>query len=411
VQSTGNSDRSEPTRAAIRIAFYAHFPFLEAILRPVHDALAGQATCLLTRDRRAVRELDPHVLVMAHHAHIEYFRFHLPRTVLVNVRHGMISKRTLRRLPRRSSARTFDFVCIGDENSLGNHARAGITPQAFWLTGYPQIDPLFRRDSPAALPFDHARPTVLYAPTWNLGLTSATLFGPRLVEHIRARVPGVNVLIKPHPMIPSWRPRWMRWWRRSAEQERGVHLVTDTRADVTSYMLAADFLISDASSAVFEFLALDRPIILLTNPLHRADPGYDPHSIIWRWRDVGEEVHDVGDVASAVERALGEPGRHRERRAHYAGQLFGPRIDGKNHERIAIQVYEAARRVSAGLHRSGEPGARSVGGVAWRWHDLRYSIGVRPWVRRAVVNHLEALRLRLRAKAIRPATNGESVEG
>lgn len=410
MQSTENSDRCEPTRPAIRIAFYAHFPFLEAILRPVHDALAGQATCLLTRDRRAVRALDPHVLVMAHHAHIEYFRSHLPRTVLVNVRHGMISKRTLRRLPRRAAARTFDFVCIGDENSLGNHARAGITPQAFWFTGYPQLDPLFRRDMPAPLPFDRTLPTVLYAPTWNLGLTSATRFGPRLVEHIRARVPGVNVLIKPHPMIVSWRPRWMGWWRRLAERERGVHLVRDAGADVTSYMLAADILVSDASSAVFEFLALDRPIVLVTNPLHRADPAYDPDSIIWRWRDVGEEVHDVSDVASAVERALREPGRLRERRAHYARQLFGPRIDGKNHERIARHVHDAARRVSAGLLQPGGSGDRSPGRVAWRWHDLRYSIGVRPWARRAVVNHLEALRLRLRARALRALGSGQPTE-
>lgn len=394
----------------IRVAFYAHFPFLEPILRPIHDALTSQAACLLTRDRRAVRAFDPHAVVVAHHAHIEYFRFHLPGSAMVNVRHGMISKRTLRRLPRRSSARTFDFVCIGDENSLDNHARAGIAPQAFWLTGYPQLDPLFRRDPPATLPFDRALPTVLYAPTWNLGLTSATLFGPRLVELIRARVPAVNVVIKPHPMIGSWHPRWMAWWRRLAEHECGVHLVTDAHADVTPYMLAADVLISDASSAVFEFLALDRPIVLVTNPLHRADPAYDPHSIIWRWRDVGEEVHDVGDVASALERALREPGRHRERRTDYARRLFGPRIDGKNHERIATQVYEAARQVSAGLHSSGRAPERSPGRLAWRWHDLRYSVGVKPWVRRTVVNRLEALRLRLRARALRAGDGGEPAE-
>ena len=406
MRSTGNSVRSDPLPAAIRIAFYAHFPFLEAILRPAHDALAGRATRLLSQDRRAIRAFAPHVLVMAHHAHIEYFRFHLPRTVLVNVRHGMISKRTLRRLPRRPTARTFDFVCIGDENSLGNHARAGIAPQGFWLTGYPQLDPLFRGDSPPALPVDPARPTVLYAPTWNLGLTSATLFGPRLVEHLRSRVPGVNVVIKPHPMIGSWRPRWMAWWRRLAEEERGVHLVADTHADVTSYMLAADVLVSDASSAVFEFLALDRPIVLVTNPLHRADPAFDPHSIIWRWRDVGEEVHEVGDVGAAVERALREPGRHRERRAEYARQLFGPRTDGKNHERIAAHVYEAGRQVAAGISPAGQAVDGSPGRVAWRWHDLRYSLGVRPWIRWAVVNHLEAIRLHLRARALRAADGG-----
>ena len=250
---------------------------------------------------------------------------------------------------------------------------------------------------------------MLYAPTWKLGLTSATLFGPRLVEHLRTRVPGVNVVIKPHPMIGSWRPRWMAWWRRLAEEERGVHLVTDTHADVTSYMLAADVLVSDASSAVFEFLALDRPIVLVTNPLHRADPASTPTASSGAG---GTSERRCRGARRRRGRGAGpsQAGAHRERRAEYARQLFGPRTDGKNHERIATHVYEAARQVSAGLDRPGGPGARSLGGVAWRWHDLRYSIGVRPWVRRAVVNHLEALRLRLRARALRATGNAKKAE-
>jgi hypothetical protein len=386
---------------AARVAFFAHYAFHEPILRPVHDAVASHATCLLTRDRRAVRRFQPHVVVMAGNAHLEYFRFHLPGTVTVKVRHGMISKLNLRRLPPRPSARAFDFVCIGDASSLDNHARAGVTPRAFWLTGYPQLDPLFRRDPPAVLPFDRTKPTVLYAPTWNLGLTSATMFGSRLVELIRAHAPQVNLVIKPHPVIGEWRPRWMARWRCLADREPGVYLVTNTHDDATPYMLAADLLVSDASSVVFEFLALNRPIVLVTNPRHRADPAYDPDSIIWRWRDVGEEVHDIANVTSAVAGALRDPTRHGERRADYAQQLFGPRTDGKSYERIAAHVYEAARQASAGQTPiSGEPD-RAPGRLTWRWNDLRQRLGATPWLRRAVLNHLEELRLRARAKAPR----------
>jgi hypothetical protein len=391
----------------VRVAFYAHFRFAEPILRPVHDTLATQAACLLTGDRREVRRFRPHVVVMAHHAHLEYFRYHLPDAVAVNVRHGMISKRNLRRLPRRPSARAFDFVCIGDANSLANHARAGITPRAFWLTGYPQLDPLFRRDRAAELPLDGSKPTVLYAPTWDLGLTSATMFGPRLVELIRPQLPEANLVIKPHPMIGEWRPRWMAWWRRLAEREPAVHLVMDTHADVTGYMLAADVLVSDASSVVFEFLALDRPIVLVTNPLHRADPAFDPDSIIWRWRDVGEEVHDVAEVSSAVERALRDPGRHAERRADYARRLFGSRTDGKSHERIAARVYEAGRQVAADLDPPGRNADRAPGRFVWRWHDLRYLVGGRRWLRRAVLQHREELRFRRRVRALQTRAGGE----
>ena len=104
----------------------------------------------------------------------------------------------------------------------------------------------------------------------------------------------------------------MAWWRELARREPGVHLVEDTHADVTAYMLAADIMVSDASSVVFEFLALDRPIVLVTNPLHRADPAYDPESIIWRWRDVGEEIHDVAEAGAAIGARSASPvGRRR----------------------------------------------------------------------------------------------------
>jgi hypothetical protein len=180
-----------------------------------------------------------------------------------------------------------------------------------------------------------------------------------------------------------------------------VHLVSDTHADVTPYMLAADVLLSDASSAVFEFLALDRPIVLVTNPCHRADPAYDPDSIIWRWRDLGEEVHDVADVASAVARVLREPGRHAERRAEYALRLFGPRTDGKSHERIAERVYETARLAAAGRHRACPEPAPAPGRLAWRWHDLRQRVSDHAWLRRTLLRHREAFRLRARVRALR----------
>lgn len=202
--------------SAPRVAFYAHFPFFEPILRPVHDVVAADATTCLTGDRRVVRAFRPHAVVMAHHGHLEYFRVHLPGAITVNVRHGMIGKANLRRMPARSSARVFDFVCIDGPHNILTYSRQGLAPRAYRQTGYPQLDPLFRRDAPPALPLDPARPTVLYAPTWDLGLSSAAMFGPRLVELIRSRAPDVNVIIKPHPMIGEWRPRWMAWWRRIA---------------------------------------------------------------------------------------------------------------------------------------------------------------------------------------------------
>ena len=69
----------------------------------------------------------------------------LSAAFVVNVRHGLIGKQGLRRLPGRPSARRFDAVCVGDELRKAHYDRMGARPDAFWETGYPQLDPLFRR--------------------------------------------------------------------------------------------------------------------------------------------------------------------------------------------------------------------------------------------------------------------------
>src|SRR5262249_54256531 len=154
------------------------------------------------------------------------------------------------------------------------------------------------------------------------------------------RAGDVNVIIKPHPVIGDWRPRWMATWARLAAELRGVHLVRDTHADVVPYMLAADLLVSDASSAIFESLALDRPIILVTNPRHRNDPAYEADDIIWRWRDVGEEVRDPDALPAAVAEALERPAARGAVRHRYAKILFGELTDGRNHARVAEKILE-----------------------------------------------------------------------
>jgi hypothetical protein len=378
----------------IRVAFYAAFPFHAPILASVERALAGRAETLLRGDRRALVAFRPHVLVMASFPSLEHFRHHLPATYIVNIRHGMIGKGGLRRLPRRASARRFDAVAVGDQDRRVDYERSGARPEAFWETGYPQLDPLFRRAPAPPLPLDPGRPALLYAPTWNLGLSSADMLGDRLINLIRGRAPAVNVLIKPHPVIGDWRPRWMGRWRRMAAAHPNVHLVEDTHADVVPYLLAADVLLSDASSVIFEFLALDRPIILVSNPRRAADPAWRPADIVWQWRDLAHEIHDPDELPAAVEEALKDPDTRGARRAAYARRLFGPFTDGRNAERVAERILDAGARVARGEHAPAPPPPWLASG----WHDLRVQVRDSTAVRRLVLGPLERVRLGLRAR-------------
>ncbi|MCG8508880.1 MAG: CDP-glycerol glycerophosphotransferase family protein [Rhodospirillales bacterium] len=136
-------------------------------------------------------------------------------------------------------------------------------------------------------------------------------------------------------------------WRRRAMGQRaysicGVNhtIASDRIMDALGiYLTAADLLVSDASSAAFQFLALDRPIVLVTNPDHLRDKqNYDPDGIEWAWRDVGEEVLAVEDLAAAVERGLEDPDRGAGNRAKYRERLFGDLTDGRVVKRIVERI-------------------------------------------------------------------------
>jgi hypothetical protein len=380
-----------------RIGFFAGLPFHRPILAPVRDAIAGHET-LLGADRRAMVRFAPDVLVVADATDLEFFRRRLPRTWLGSVRHGMIGKRGFERLPPRAQARRFDFLCVGDGFSSDRYQRAGAEPGGYWLTGYPQLDPLFRHDPPPDLGLDPTLPTVLYAPTWNLGLSSAPLLGERLVELVRGDGPRLNLIIKPHPAIAMRRPKWLRWWRGMARNDTGVRLIGEPDADVTAAMLAADLLISDASSVTYEFLALDRPIVLVTNPRHRHDPAYDPEDIVWRWRDLGDEVTDPARLATSVAAALADPGRHAAKRAAYADELFGAHRDGQNHVRIATRVAELASSGPRPVDAFGATLDRGRGAAFASWRrNARVRIGRSDHASRTVLAWMETARLDLRA--------------
>jgi hypothetical protein len=169
------------------------------------------------------------------------------------------------------------------------------------------------------------------------------------------------------------RGRWMGWWRDLAERDPGVLLVDDTSADVTPYLLAADLLVSDVSSVTFLYLALDRPVVLVTNPHHRFDPAYDPDDLNWRWRDLATEVTDTSKLAGAVADALAHPEARAETRQRYADSLFGPRRDGRNAQRIADKINEKIAGMGATVPYAITP--RPAGrGLRARWRNRNHRL-------------------------------------
>ncbi|MBN1579029.1 MAG: CDP-glycerol glycerophosphotransferase family protein [Chitinispirillaceae bacterium] len=126
--------------------------------------------------------------------------------------------------------------------------------------GLPKLDPFFwgrysRREIVAKYHLDPAKKIVLYAPTYKP--TSIFLVG----RHLCSLLPEFNVIVKLHPY--SWSGKYAphrqhRLFERLARENGGLHLVPRSEHNIMPYLFAADTMISEGSSVINEFLALER---------------------------------------------------------------------------------------------------------------------------------------------------------
>jgi len=224
--------------------------------------------------------------------------------------------------------------------------------------GYAKVDPFSYpaderpRLDLAALGLDPRKKTLLYAPTH---MPSSF---PRMADDFPAHFADFNVIVKAHALSffggkKKSHRRLMELWSRAPN----VHVVPYDRYDPLPYMAAADLLISDESSVLFEFAVLDRPIVWCDflwvhwtrrGPLayrlrRRMDASVDPY------RDMAVHARRYRDLRRIVDEELAHPERFREARARAVAALVGP-TDGRVSERIAdvlLSPAEPLRRTSA----------------------------------------------------------------
>ena len=229
-------------------------------------------------------------------------------------------------------------------------------PQAnLAAVGYAKVDPFSYPEGERprldlrALGLDPSKKTLLYAPTH---MPSSF---PRMADEFPAHFADFNVLVKPHSLSffggkRASHRRLMELWARATN----VHVAAYDEYDPLPYMTAADLLISDESSVLFEFAVLDRPIVWCDflwvhwtrrGPLRyrlrrRLDASIDPY------RAMAAHAPRYADLRRVVEEELADPGRFREPRRRCVEALIGP-TDGRASERIA----DALSRAPDGLVR------------------------------------------------------------
>ena len=275
------------------------------------------------------------------------------------------------------SMRMWDRLFFPNERRLRNFVKAGaIDPGApnARLIGLPKADALVdgtwtREAVLAELRMDPSRPTVLYAPTWSPA-SSLNAMGIDLVRALLDR--DLNVIVKLHDRSRDLRPRYsggVDWVARLRPVLAGRTGVIAPAHDISPYLVAADLMITDHSSAGFEFLLRDRPLVRIDRPelyrLANVHPDY-----VALLGSASDSVETVSEAVRAVERGLVNPEERRAARQAVASDLFYR--PGGATSRAVRQLYEAIEL---------EPAAAALTAAATRLagpHRIPQAVACRP---------------------------------
>lgn len=210
--------------------------------------------------------------------------------------------------------------------------------------GLPKLDPFFtgkysRNEIISRHKLDPQKKIVLYAPTYK----------PTSIFEVAKAIPILsekyNVIVKLHPY--SWSGKYAphsqhRIFERLAEKHKRLTLVSKDIHDIMPYLFAADTMISEASSVINEFLALERCGIIFDlkdEKLKHSDgePLLEEKTTEWL---KGSFVHisKPEELEAAVEDAL-FPSEERKRNLKRDKEYIYSFTDGKSSLRVK-QVIE-----------------------------------------------------------------------
>ena len=228
-------------------------------------------------------------------------------------------------------------------NNFVKHGAIDADSPAIRLIGYPKADCLVdgslrRTEILQGLGLDPSRQTLLYAPTWSPA-SSLNAMGEDVVRGLLSL--GANVIVKLHDRSRDLRERYsggVDWVQRLQPLLPAGRAVIAPGHDISPYLVASDVMITDHSSAGFEFLLLDRPIVRINRPalLKLANVHPDYAALL---AAVSETVDNARGVVEAVVRALDDPLARSMARREVAEDLFY--LPGSATARAVGALYEA----------------------------------------------------------------------
>jgi len=321
-------------------------PVYHAVLGPVAEALAADPEVRVwytSEHPERVRHLVPAARFLTREQ-AEWRRFDLylnadpwaPAPLRrcgsrVNFFHGVAGKYDLdspNALPL--GLERYDRVAFINRDRMRRYLAANlVSPEQASLVGYPKLDRLANRGYDAAairagLHLAPGRRTALYAPTYSHA-SSLHLGGEAIVSALVNA--GFNVIVKLHDRSLDPDPRYnagIDWRARFTALERAHrpgHIRFTEAADSGPLLAAADLMVTDHSSIGFEYLVLDRPLLVYDAPdLPRA--ARINTEKIELLRSAATVVATPQHLASAASLALHESHRLSSARRQVAREMF-----------------------------------------------------------------------------------------
>ncbi len=186
---------------------------------------------------------------------------------------------------------------------------------------------------------DSTKKTILYAPT----------FFPSSIEKMKDDFPyefqHYNIIVKPHYLsyerkkYKNQRKKFKKW-----NEYENCTILPLNEYNIIPLFVISDVMISDESSAMFEFAALNKPVI--SNRYFKLRWSY--YLMPWKlskridnskdfYRKILDNAYSYAETVSYVKEALVNPQKLEEKRMEFSKDLCGI-IDGK----VSHRIYEEA---------------------------------------------------------------------
>ncbi|MCL1826634.1 MAG: CDP-glycerol glycerophosphotransferase family protein [Candidatus Cloacimonetes bacterium] len=220
---------------------------------------------------------------------------------VVNIGHGTICKGwffSKNKISQRENCA--DLICVPGE--IHKERLQSQVYKHIIVTGMPKLDDCFNnslKKDELYLKFglNPEQKTVLLAPTFNdefsiLPYLQGIDLGKIFPEYI-------NLIVKLHGVTED---SVKQLFYSLKSDTRNVY-ISDSYASAEVFYVA-DILVSDVSSVIYEFLALEKPVLLFDSPNQKTYINYDESDLEWEFRDVGFRFDAVEKLPSLIFKAL-----------------------------------------------------------------------------------------------------------